>query len=68
MLPLFPQSSGTTTGAVYDQLGGGAAHWRTLPELRVIADYCNDAAYIAALAQPACANTGSAARPRTVTC
>lgn len=51
VLPLFPQSSGTTTGAVYDQLGSALRHWRTLPELRVIAAYGNDDAYIQALAQ-----------------
>jgi ferrochelatase len=50
VLPLFPQSSGTTTGALYDQLGAALSRWRTLPQLRVIADYGNDDAYIAALA------------------
>jgi ferrochelatase len=50
VLPLFPQSSGTTTGAVYDQLGRSLAHWRSLPQLRIIADYGNDDAYIGALA------------------
>jgi ferrochelatase len=50
LLPLFPQSSGTTTGAVYDQLGAALGHWRTLPQLRVIADYGNDEAYVEALA------------------
>jgi protoporphyrin/coproporphyrin ferrochelatase len=50
VLPLFPQSSGTTTGAVYDQLGAALAQWRALPELRIIANYGNDAAYIEALA------------------
>jgi ferrochelatase len=51
VLPLFPQSSGTTTGAVYDQLGAALSSWRTLPQLRVIADYGNDDTYIGALAQ-----------------
>lgn len=50
VLPLFPQSSGTTTGAVYDQLGAALSHWRTLPQLRVIADYASEAGYIEALA------------------
>jgi len=50
VLPLFPQCSGTTTGAVYDQLGAALARWRALPQLRVIADYATDGAYIAALA------------------
>jgi len=50
VLPLFPQGSGTTTGAVYDQLGAALAQWRTLPELRVIAGYAGDDGYIEALA------------------
>lgn len=50
VLPLFPQSSGTTTGAVYDQLGAAFKRWRALPQLRVIADYAGDDAYIEALA------------------
>lgn len=50
VLPLFPQGSGTTTGAVFDQLGAALARWRALPQLRVIADYATDEAYIAALA------------------
>ncbi len=50
VLPLFPQSSGTTTGAVYDQLGAALGHWRSLPELRVVASYALDPTYIEALA------------------
>jgi ferrochelatase len=50
VLPLYPQSSGTTTGAVYDQVGSALGRWRTLPELRQIAAYGTDPAYIEALA------------------
>ena len=50
ILPLFPQGSGTTTGAVYDQVGQTLASWRSLPQLHQIADYCAHPDYIAALA------------------
>ena len=33
VLPLFPQSSGTTTGAVYDQVGAALRDWRALTDL-----------------------------------
>ena len=49
VLPLFPQSSGSTTGAVYDQVADGLRAWRAMPELRVIASYFGDQAYIEAL-------------------
>ena len=50
LLPLFPQMSGTTTGAVYDQAGAALAHTRAVPELRLLADYALDRGYIEALA------------------
>lgn len=50
ILPLFPQSSGTTTGAVYDQVARALTRWRSLPQLRQIADYGAEPDYIAALA------------------
>ncbi len=50
VLPLFPQVSGTTTGAVYDQAGAALARTRALPELRLLADYATDRGYIGALA------------------
>ena len=50
VLPLFPQSSGSTTGAVYDQVGAALRAWRALPELRYIPSYHADGAYISALA------------------
>jgi ferrochelatase len=50
VLPLFPQISGTTTGAVYDQVGRSLRGWRAPPELRCTASYCADAGYIGALA------------------
>lgn len=50
VLPLFPQTSGTTTGAVYDQVARALRRWRALPELRIVAGYHDDPQYIAALA------------------
>jgi protoporphyrin/coproporphyrin ferrochelatase len=50
VLPLFPQASGSTTGAVYDQVGQALRRWRALPELRYIAGYHAEADYISALA------------------
>src|SRR5580658_6175309 len=34
VLPLYPQSSGATTGAVYDQVGDALRSWRAMPDLR----------------------------------
>jgi protoporphyrin/coproporphyrin ferrochelatase len=51
VLPLFPQSSGSTTGAVYDQVAASLRPWRTLPELRCIAGYHAEPHYIRALSE-----------------
>jgi len=50
VLPLFPQASGTTTGAVYDQVAAGIRRWRTFPELRYLPGYHDAPDYINALA------------------
>jgi ferrochelatase len=50
VLPHYPQCSGTTTGAVFDQLGASFRRWRALPDCRVIGDYHIDAGYLGALA------------------
>jgi protoporphyrin/coproporphyrin ferrochelatase len=49
VLPLFPQSSGSTTGAVYDQVAHALRSWRALPHVRYVTNYHDDAQYIAAL-------------------
>lgn len=49
VLPMFPQYSGVTTGAVYDQVHAELARWRWVPELRFIAEYPDQPAYIEAL-------------------
>ncbi len=50
ILPLFPQASGASTGAVYDHVGAALRRWRALPQLRIVADYHAEPAYIGALA------------------
>jgi ferrochelatase len=50
VLPLYPQYSGTTTGAVFDQVTRELQTWRAVPSLQFISDYHDDANFIAALA------------------
>ncbi len=50
VIPLFPQYSGATTGAVFDQVTGTLEGLRRVPSLRFIADYHQEPAYIEALA------------------
>ena len=50
LLPLFPQASGTTTGATYDQAGAALRGVRALPELRLLGGYHAAPGYIGALA------------------
>jgi ferrochelatase len=50
VLPLYPQYSGTTTGAVFDQVTRELQTWRAVPSLQFISDYHEDANFIAALA------------------
>lgn len=50
VLPLFPQYSATSTGAVFDQLADFVKRQRNIPELRVIKRYADLPKYIAALA------------------
>jgi len=51
VLPLYPQYSATSTGAVFDAVTTALQRWRWTPELRFINDYHADAAHIDALAQ-----------------
>ncbi len=50
ILPAYPQYSATTTASVFDAVYQLAARTRTLPELRFVNHYHDDARYIAALA------------------
>lgn len=51
VLPAYPQYSGTTTASVFDAVYHWADRVRTIPELRFINRYHDDAGYIGALAQ-----------------
>lgn len=48
-LPLFPQSSGTTTGAAFDEIARCLRATRDLPDVRLISGYATHANYIGAL-------------------
>ena len=50
VLPLYPQYSGSTTGAVFDVVAKALARYRYVPELHFVSDYHAHPAYIAALA------------------
>jgi protoporphyrin/coproporphyrin ferrochelatase len=50
VLPLFPQYSGTTNAAAYDQVGKALRQWRFVPELHLLSDYAVEPGYIRALA------------------
>lgn len=50
VLPLYPQYSGTTTGAAFDLVSRALQGWRWLPELHFITQYHDDRHYIGALA------------------
>lgn len=50
VLPLYPQYSATTTGAVFDAVARELMTWRDLPELRFVRDYHRDPAWVQAMA------------------
>ena len=50
VLPLYPQYSATTSATVYDAVADVMRGWRRLPELRFLADYHDDAAWLDAVA------------------
>jgi ferrochelatase len=51
VLPLYPQYSGTTTGAAWDALNRALARRRNIPEVIFIRDYAQHPLYISALAE-----------------
>jgi ferrochelatase len=51
VLPLFPQHSASTQGAVFDVLAAVLRPAMRLPSVDFVADFCDHPAYIAALAQ-----------------
>jgi ferrochelatase len=50
VLPMYPQYAGATTGTVFDEIARELQSWRNLPELRLIRNFHDDAAYLEALA------------------
>ncbi|WP_299592049.1 ferrochelatase [uncultured Microbulbifer sp.] len=50
VLPLYPQYSATTTGAIYDQVAAIIRKSRNVPDISVVHDYWEHPAYIDALA------------------
>jgi ferrochelatase len=50
VIPMFPQSCGATTGAVFDQVSAAFRALRDVPALSFVSSYCDDASYIDALA------------------
>jgi ferrochelatase len=51
ILPLYPQYSAPSTGAVFDAVASALARWRHVPEIRFISDYHDHPAYIEAVAE-----------------
>lgn len=50
VLPLYPQYSATTTASVFDRVTRSLSRLRWVPELRFINDYCNEPAWLDAIA------------------
>jgi protoporphyrin/coproporphyrin ferrochelatase len=50
VIPMFPQYSGATSGAVFDQVTAALRAQRRVPALRFVADYHQHPGYIGALA------------------
>ena len=50
VLPLYPQYSSTTTASIFERVTAGLARWRWIPELRVVNQYWQEDAYVAAVA------------------
>ena len=50
VLPLYPQYAGPTTGSSFDAVADELKHWRWVPELHFINNYCDHPLYIDALA------------------
>ena len=56
VLPLYPQYAAATTASIVDKVLQWATQARRMPELRFVAEYHDDPAYIAALAARLCAH------------
>lgn len=62
VLPMFPQYCGASTAAVYDQVGQVLRRLRWIPEVRYIAEYHDEPAYIEALRASIAAHWGAHGR------
>ncbi len=51
VLPMYPQYSATTTASVFDGVTQSLRRLRWLPEVRFINDYCNEPAWLDAIAR-----------------
>ena len=51
VLPVYPQYSATSTGAVFDAVTSALQRLRWPPELRFVNDYHDDPGYISVLAE-----------------
>lgn len=51
VVPMFPQYSGVTTGAVFDQVTATLRRWRWIPEVRFVNEYHDHPGYIDAIAR-----------------
>jgi len=50
VLPMYPQYSATTTASIFERVTRELAQWRWLPELRMVNQYWEEDAYVAAVA------------------
>ncbi|MGV6807711.1 MAG: ferrochelatase, partial [bacterium] len=51
LIPMYPQYSGSTTGAIYDQVAKLTQNSRDIPDVRIIKDFHDNPLYIEALAE-----------------
>lgn len=64
VVPMFPQYSGVSTGAVFDQVAAVFQRWRWIPEVRFVSGYHDHPSYIAALKQSVLAHWQQHGRTR----
>lgn len=50
LLPMYPQYSCSTTGAIYDQVADCLLHSRDVPDIKVVKSFHDDPGYISSLA------------------
>ncbi len=50
VLPMYPQYSATTTASIFERVTAELSRWRWLPEFRMVNQYWEEDAYIAAVA------------------